>query len=251
MKVFKFLVFTAALLGSNLIAISQEENQPEVSKNNLIKLNLSALAVKNISAQYERRIGTKTSVALNVHVLPFGDAPFKSTIENLVDNPSAKIQQLKVGIFGITPEFRIYLGKKGAFHGIYLGPFLSYNSYKTDLPIEYDYGSGKNTGIFSGTVNAYTAGIQFGAQWKLSKSIFLDWWILGPNFGGASGNTVYASTLSYFEQAGLSIELQQLKNDVPFHLIKSYSVGPDGATIEIKGPWAGIRGLGFNLGFNF
>ncbi|MEP6615343.1 MAG: DUF3575 domain-containing protein [Ginsengibacter sp.] len=251
MQLIKNLAIGSMLL-SHFFAISQsKEKNWSGDKKNVVKLNFSALAIKNISLQYERQVSHKSSVALNVHALPFGKAPFRSIIKNIVDNQDAKIDQLKVGIFGVAPEYRFYLGKNGAFHGLYLGPFISYNSYKTDLPISYDYGSGTNTGIFSGKINAYTAGLQLGAQWKLSKSIFLDWWIIGPNIGTGSGKSVYTSNLSYLEQAGLSIELQQLKDDVPYHLIKSYSVGPEGAVINIKGPWAGVRGLGFNFGFNF
>jgi len=33
--------------------------------------------------------------------------------------------------------------------------------------------------------------------------------------------------------------------------VESYSVNGSGATIRAKGPWGGLRGLGFNLGFRF
>ena len=254
------LLFGTVFLGCSISGFSQLDSSRQPAspgqsetptKNNIIKLNLSALIVKNISIQYERRVGHKTSVALGIHTLPFGDVPFQSTLENIVDDPSANIKELKLGSFGITPEFRFYPGKKGVFRGLYFGPFFSYNSYKTDLPINYDYNNETRTGIFKGTVSTYTAGIQIGAQWKLGNSIYLDWWILGPNYGGASGDVVFSSTLDYYEQGALSIQLQELKDDVPLHVIKSYSVDNNGAIINFKGPWAGIRGLGINLGYRF
>lgn len=218
-------------------------------RNNIIKINLSALLFKNISVQYERKITRKTSLALNVHYIPFGKAPFKSAIEKAIDDPSVKIDQFQLGNFGITPEYRFYVGKQGALHGFYIGPFASYNEYKTDFPVNYS--NDTRTGIFTGKLKAYTFGLQLGAQWKLSKSIYLDWWILGPNYGSAKGDLILTTALTVDEQNALSKELENLKNDVPLKVIKSYSVYPNGAVIVAKGPWAGLRGLGFNLGFRF
>ena len=248
---YKKIIFGTILLACNILGYSQAESSVDRSKNNIIKLNLSALAVKNISIQYERRISRKTSLALGIHTLPFGDVPFQSTIEDLVDDPSANIKELKLGAFGIAPEFRFYPGKKGVFRGLYFGPFLNYNSYKTNLPINYDYNNETRTGLFKGTVSTYTVGLQIGAQWKLSNAISLDWWIFGPNYGGSKGDIIFSSQLDYYEQGALGIELQELKDDVPLHFIKSYSVDNNGAVINIKGPWAGIRGLGINLGYHF
>lgn len=238
-----------ALLVIAVNASAQTNDSTRVnSKDNIIKLNLSALVFKNISVQYERKTGRKTSVALNVHYLPFGKLPFEKAVEKAIDDPSVKIDQFRLGNFGITPEFRFYLGK-GALHGFYLGPFASYNSYKSDFPVNYS--NDTRTGIFSGKLNAYTFGLQLGAQWKLGKNVFLDWWILGPNYGSAKGNLVLTTPLSPSEQSDLRDQLETLKGDIPLNVIKSYEVNSNGATIVAKGPWAGLRGLGFNLGYRF
>jgi Protein of unknown function (DUF3575) len=250
MLLLKKIILIISLSAGNFFATAQlKDSEGITAKDNIIKLNVSSLAVKNIALQYERRISKKTSAALSLHLRPFGNVPFKSTIKKIIDNPYTNIDELKLGNFGITPEFRFYPGKKGALRGFYIGTFLSYNSYKTDVPITYE--NGTKTGIFSGKLRAYTAGIQLGAQWKLNNSLTLDWWILGPNYGGGSGDVVLVSPLSYTEQVTLKYELEQLKNDVPLNVIKSYAVDGNGATIILKGPWAGLRGLGFNLGYRF
>jgi hypothetical protein len=214
---------------------------------NEIKVNVPALIIRNISIQYERKIGAKTSVAIALRDIPYGKLPLQSTISNYVNNPFVEFDKLKAGSFGVTPEVRFYLGKKGAMRGFYLGPFINYSNYKTDLPIQYN----NSTGIFNGEVKTITGGLQVGAQFKLSSHFYLDWWIVGPNYGGAKGDLIFTGALTSAEQSVLRDELKQLQSDVPFHFIKSYSVTGSGASINAKGPWAGLRGLGLNLAYRF
>ncbi len=238
------------LLAITINATAQKTDTTGVpAKDNIIKLNLSALLFKNISVQYERKIARRVSLALNVHYIPFGKAPFKSLIEKAIDDPSVKIDDFQLGNFGVTPECRFYVGKQGALHGFYFGLFASMNNYKTDFPVNYS--NGVRTGIFSGKLKTYTVGLQLGAQWKLGKNITLDWWILGPNYGSASGDLNLATALSDDDQIDLRNELAKLKNDLPFKVIKSYTVNSTGAVINAQGPWGGLRGLGFNLGYRF
>lgn len=91
-----------------------------------------------------------------------------------------------------------------------------------------------------------------GAQWHLGKSIYLDWWIIGPNYGGGKGDLNFNAALSAAEQADLRDQIEELKADEPFDkIIDSYTVNSTVAFIKAKGPWAGIRGFGINLGFTF
>lgn len=228
---------------------AQEEKNPDAvaEKKNIIKVNLPTLAFRNFSLQYERQVGRRTSVAVHVHTMPFGKLPFQSTIESLNDDVDVQFDKFQIGSFGIVPEFRYYVGKKGALRGFYIGPFLNYSSYKMDLPIEYN----NKTGIFNGKLNAITGGLQIGSQFRLSNSLTLDWWILGPNYGSADGTLTFTGALTATEQQELSDALEDIKNNAPLKTIKSYTVNNNGATVFAKGPWGGLRGLGFNLGFRF
>lgn len=229
----------------------QKEKESVTQKLNVIKINLPALAFKNISLEYERAIGKRTSLAVNVHTIPFGKLPFQSTFSDIGNNSDVQYDQFKLGSFGVVPQFRYYVGKRGALHGFYIAPFASYNNYKTNLPIKYTSGTTSKTGIFEGKLNTITGGIQFGAQFSLGKNVVLDWWIFGPNYGSASGTLTFAGTLTAQEQSDLKTDLENVKNDVPFNTIKSYTVNGNGATVEVKGPWGGLRGLGLSLGFKF
>jgi hypothetical protein len=148
-----------------------------------------------------------------------------------------------------VPEFRYYVGRKGALHGFYIGPFVSISNYKMNLPINYN---NTKTGIFDGKLNAITVGLQLGKQFRLGNSLTLDWWILGPNYGSANGTLNFTgASLTTSDQSDLTTQLEDLKNKAPFNAIKSYSVSSTGASVVVKGPWGGLRGLGFSLGFRF
>jgi hypothetical protein len=173
LKMNRFLISLILLLTT--VGSVNAQLLPDSNKNE-IKVNLSALLFRNISVQYERKINKKMSVALGGHVLPFGKLPFKSTIEDLADVNTINFDDVRIGGFGFVPEVRFYTGKKGVFHGFYLGPFLNLSSYKADLPISYN----DKTGIFNGNIFTVTLGLQLGIQANISNNIKIDFWLLGP-----------------------------------------------------------------------
>ncbi|MFT3681185.1 MAG: DUF3575 domain-containing protein [Ferruginibacter sp.] len=243
-----FIAFVVAGFGfTGAQAQTDLDDLPE--RNNIIKINLSALVFKNISIQYERKLTDRISFALNGRYMPFGKNPVKKVVEEIVDQPSVSFNQFRLGNVGITPELRFYTGKLGVFNGFYLGPFFSYNNYKTDLPISY--GNPQKTGVFSGKMRTYTAGIQIGAQFKMGKKGYLDWWAIGPNYGTESGDFNYTGVLSATEQDALRLELEDLKNNASVSAIKTYEVNKNGASIITKGGWGGIRAMGFAIGYYF
>ncbi len=231
------------------IAYAQQQDVATPDKKNIVKINLPALLFKNISLEYERALAKRTSLAVNVHFIPFGILPFQNIFKNITDNSDVKYEQFKLGSFGVVPQFRYYVGKKGALHGFYIGPFISYANYKINLPISYS--NDTKTGIFDGKLDAFTGGLQIGAQFKIGKNMSLDWWIFGPNYGSADGELNFSGTLSQVEQDELRRQLEDLKNDAPLKTIRSYSVSSTGASVVAKGPWGGLRGLGFSLGYRF
>ncbi len=225
------------------------QKEKVAEKKNIVKINLPALAFKNISVEYERQVGKKSSVSINVHTIPFGQLPFQSAFKNIFNNSNVQYDKFKLGSFGVVPEFRYYVGRKGALHGFYIGPFVSISNYKMNLPINYN--NNTKPGIFDGKLNAITGGLQLGKQFRLGNSLTLDWWILGPNYGSANGTLNFTGALTTSDQSDLTTKLEDVKNKAPFKAIKSYSVSSTGASVVVKGPWGGLRGLGFSLGFRF
>lgn len=221
---------------------------------NLVKVNLSAIVLKNFSLQYERVLNKKFSAALAFRVMPASTLPFKKQILDAVGNdPDTRevVETFKMSNIAITPEFRFYPGKKGYGRGFYLAPFFRYASYKTNqLVFDYSDGLGIQRSItLSGKLNSSTAGLLLGAQWPLGKMLVLDWWILGPHYGAGNGDFAGLSSqpMNPIEQNDLRTELENL--DIPLTR-KKVTVDANSARMELDGPWAGVR-AGFSLGIKF
>lgn len=240
------LVLTAGL--SQTSKAQKETNSDEDSKN-LVKWNVGALLLKNFSFQYERAISKKISVAGGLRFAPKSSLPFKSKLENAIDDDDTwqSIKDFKTGNFAITPEIRFYMGKK-VFQGFYIAPFVRYAQYSAEVPYQYEISGTTGVIPLSGDVTSITGGLLFGAQWKLASRIHLDWWILGPNYGSTSGSISGQKTLNTQEQDALREDLKDLE-DLP--LVKTkYTVDGNGVKVDFDGPWAGVR-AGLSVGFRF
>lgn len=219
----------------------------------IVKMNVGALLLKTFSFQYEHAIGKKTSLALGFRFMPKSGVPFKSLLNDAVDDDQTEktINTAKTSNFAITPEVRFYLGNKGVFRGFYVAPFAMYAKYNAEGPFEFDITqlNTTETMFFKGSVNTITGGVLIGAQWKLSRLVYLDWWIIGPSYGHSSGNLSGQKNLNALEQQELRKQVGNFVDDLP--LVKAtYTVDGNGANIDFKGPWAGVRG-GINVGFRF
>jgi len=244
----KYILLLACITGTITGFAQTNEAGNEEESMNIIKLNVAALAFKNISVQYERAIGAKSSVAATVRYMPKSTLPFRSSISDLADDAELdrQLANTEVGNFAIMPEFRYYFGRK-AMQGFYLGPFIAFSRYNASLLYEYDDLLTTKTIPLTGNVNTVTGGLMIGAQWKLTNALQLDWWIAGPNYGVSRGNLDGRQNLSASEQQALRDELEDL--EIPFTKF-TYQVNSTGANIDFKGPWAGIRS-GLCIGFSF
>ncbi|TKC58580.1 DUF3575 domain-containing protein [Pedobacter hiemivivus] len=263
--------FTKNLLLSTLVLIScsfgtvnaqdktkaTQEASSEVEGKNLVKWNFAAMALKNYSFQYERAIAKKISVGLGVRFAPKSGVPFKSQFEKLIDDEDTwnSIKDFKTGNFAITPEVRFYMGQS-VFRGFYVAPFARYAKYSVEGPFNYDVtvnvsGTDVNQkGVIplSGDIKTFTGGLLLGAQWKLSKLVYLDWWIIGASYGTSSGSISGKKTLNSDEQKALKEQLEDLE-DLPLVKVKS-EVNSEGAKVDFDGPWANLR-AGLSIGFRF
>ncbi len=250
----KQVVLFAILFAAGSFVFAQKKDD------NIIKINVPALFFKNFSLQYEKAIDKKHSFALAIRYRPESSIPFQKAISDLFTDTTIRLDLAKLGNIGITPEYRFYLGKKGVLESFYLGPFLSYNYYSGDAPINYwAYNSQTNqftakVAVFKGHINTFTAGLQVGAQWKLSDKFSLDWWIVGLNYGVNSGDFKYRGTLTVDEQVTLNeVKLRPMK-ELLSSVVKIDLYEPanaNGAAFKTSGQWFGIRAMGVNVGYRF
>ncbi|HYC28434.1 MAG TPA: DUF3575 domain-containing protein [Chitinophagaceae bacterium] len=103
----KKVLFAAALLVAGT-ALKAQDNGAQ----NAIKLNPLSLIFATGNVAYERAVSENSTVQLGI---------FYSGVS---------ISGLKYSGLGITPEYRMYFaGNKQAMNGVYVGPFLRYQSF--------------------------------------------------------------------------------------------------------------------------
>ncbi|WP_346236042.1 DUF3575 domain-containing protein [Niabella insulamsoli] len=214
---------------------------------NLVKFNVTAPILKNYALQYERIINKRISVALSGRLMPATNMPLKTTIKREVivdDNPFLNdiIDQAKVSNVALTPEMRVYLGKKGFGHGFYVGPYYRFATYKLhETMLSYEVDAGQNYDLtLSGDLTSHTAGLLIGAQWHVGKHFSIDLWIAGPSIGGASGHVIGVSGQTIPAEA--QQELRSYLEDIDLPFVKeTITVNANGGRMDLGGSWAGIR----------
>ncbi|GIV35991.1 MAG: hypothetical protein KatS3mg032_0370 [Cyclobacteriaceae bacterium] len=122
----------------------------------VIKINILSPIVRTLNVQYEQALSGTSSFQLGF---------FYTGYEEDGDRFSG---------FGITPEYRFYLSETEAPEGVYIAPFLRYQSLK----LEDDFGS-------KGTYSGFGGGLILGKQWIFKEKVVLDVFI-GPSYSSGT-----------------------------------------------------------------
>ena len=242
------LVFNASL--------SFAQNLPSaVVGGNVIKFNLSSLALNNYGIQYERVINPHQSIALGISISPNTGLPFKSTLlDQFGGNEDARnaIESTKFTKFTISPEYRFYMSKKGAPIGFYLTPFARYSHMSIDQDYNFTPSSGrKHTAHLTGKFSGIGGGFMLGTQFALGTKMVLDWWIVGPFIGAMNADfhgTDDMSDMSQADKDNLESDIESVK--IPLWKTDA-TVGENTIDTKFTGPFYGVRTLGFSLGYRF
>src|SRR5687767_2809783 len=98
-----------------LIAVVAGAQAQEAGRSNAIKLNPLSLIFATGNVSYERAMSEKTSLQLGGFYSGFSTSG------------------LKYSGWGVTPEFRMYFaGQKQALNGVYVAPFVRYQSFNLE-----------------------------------------------------------------------------------------------------------------------
>jgi hypothetical protein len=246
----QLLLLSVFLLTVSLFANAQETG----ARKNIIKLNLTSIAVKNYSLQYERITGKRRSFAIALSVSPGVSLPFKKSLLDLFEtNADAKkaIETTEFTKISITPEYRFYVGKKEAPRGFYIAPFARYTNMTVDQDYEFTPSSGElHVAHLKGKFSGIGAGVKFGAQWTLGQSVTLDWFIAGPFIGAMKASfhgTDDMSDMSAQDKANLEKDIEDV--EIPLWKIDA-TVGANKIDAKLKGPFYGVV-AGLSLGVRF
>lgn len=248
MKFIKVLFLVLLVFIQNTSAQEIKKDTAQKIDRNLVKINLIGFS---INGQYERILSKRVSLALSYRILPSGKFLFRGLIPTTDPQARESLNNLIVSNSAITPEIRFYLGKKGYGQGFYLAPFFRSAKYGgKGIGIDFTLDNGQlATFNMEGNIKTNTYGLLLGAQWKLGKNFWLDWQILGPNYGSATGIIRGQSNLAL--SANEQTSLENALNDITIPFVrKNITVSPNEAVLSLQGPWAGLR-TGISLGFDF
>jgi hypothetical protein len=248
------LFVTIAVFCSQIANAQKTNDEATLPKKNIIKLNLSSLIFSNFSLQYERVLTRKSSIALGLSVMPKTGLPFAKTLKDKYGSNSdaaRAIDETRLSNFSITPEYRFYLGKKGAPTGFYVAPFVRYNHLNFNQFYRFTPSDNKqHVANIVGSINNIGGGLLIGTQWNLSKKLTLDWWIAGPIYGSSKGTLTGTDPMDIpaADRPNIKRDIESL--DIPATKIQA-AVGKNQIDVTLDGPYVGLRAFGFALGIKF
>jgi Protein of unknown function (DUF3575) len=229
-----------------------------------LKINLTQLALLNLSLQYECAINKKLSFAIGAsYFLPRKVKSYFDAFSNerVGDRQVGFISPVISG-WSLTPELRIYPFSKqtsGIRTGFYVAPYVRVS--QVSMVSKYnEYYEGVTYNLnFTSKFNCMSAGVMLGKQWQVGKRkrVLLDWWIIGIGAGTIAPQLEASAT-----NINMSQETQtDLKNEVEKSIVGFKFLGfknPQVTTTNrsftatlSKVPFLSARGLGFSIGYVF
>ncbi len=202
------------LLYSN-IAYNQHLTSDSTWKNsykNIVRYNLSGGLLfgfsKYVIFGYERVVNPHQSFSVN-----FGTVALPKLVSINTDSFSLK-KDLKNNGFNVSADYRFYLAKENKYfapHGIYIGPYISYNHFDRNNDWEFQQSGSAQKLISTETqFNIFTAGAELGYQFVFWKRITLDMVLIGPGVSGYNLKTKIEGDLTDEERQNLQDAVKQL-----------------------------------------
>jgi hypothetical protein len=253
---FIFLGFWGVVLG-----------QHKADYQKAIKVNLLGPITGLYSAQFEANASKRVSFVLTGFYRQESTIPFAAEINSLAKSQGLGISgvnfeyifidQAKIGLKGISPEFRIYLSKRK--HPSFIGIFGQYTDIDmlvpASLPVIFRGQFAEIITPIDFKIQSITGGILFGKSFRFGR-IGIDTVIIGGQAGQAYNLNaeVNQSLISMFSDE----EKESLRRGVidRFGINEDYydtKIVESGASLNEKRrvPFFGIRGAGLNLAYYF
>lgn len=241
----KFLLATVLLAAFCAPACGQDTaKQTEKQYKNVIRYNLSGALLFGINRYivlgYERVVNPHQSFSVNVGVI--GLPKFLSISTDSLDLS----KDTKNNGYNISADYRFYLAKENKYlapHGVYIGPYTSYNRFDRKNDWEYKQNSGNQKVVTTETtLDYFTIGGEMGYQFILWKRFAIDLIMMGPGVSHYQLHATVQSGLSQSEHEQLLSALEQLLTQKFPGMNYTFS----GKTFDANG-----KILSWNVGFRY
>jgi len=182
------------------------------NKKNIIRYNLSGAIIFGFSRYvvfgYERVIGKKQSISVN-----FGKASLPKIVSIDTDSLKFKKDVENTGT-NFSIDWRFYLAKENKYlppHGVYIGPYYSFNGFKRKNEFTFQRASGTETQATTNTqFNIHTIGAELGYQFVLWKRLAIDFVLVGPGMSSYTIKAKFEGNLSDEDREQLRDAIQQI-----------------------------------------
>ena len=188
--------------------------QPDTTKpaknfKNVIRYNISGpilFGFDYVVLGYERMVGKYQSFSING-----GQARFPKIINIITDSFSVNKDTKNTG-YNLSVDYRFYLKKENKYmapHGVYIGPYFSFNRFERDVTWDFKKGSvveqiSTDTRF---TINSF--GVELGYQFAW-KRFTLDFLMVGPGIASYNLKTTIDGNINASEKEELLDALKQL-----------------------------------------
>ena len=181
---FFLIAISLLILGSTAICQDSTTKKSDKKYKNVIRYNLTGGLLFGINRYvvfgYERVVGQHQSFSVN-----FGPAGLPKFVSINLDSLSIT-KDLKNNGYNFSFDYRFYLAKENRYappHGLYIGPFASYNHFKRENNWELQKSGSQQELISTNTTfNITTIGGELGYQFVIWKRLAIDMVLIGPGF---------------------------------------------------------------------
>jgi hypothetical protein len=195
----------------NILSARAQDNKEGKQYNNVIRYNISNPLLfgfdRYVLLGYERIVNHNQSFSIN-----FGRASLPRLVNFSTDSFKLKKDSKNSG-YNISLDYRFYLGKENKYaapHGVYIGPFYSYNHFERDNEWTLDRQGDHQLVTTNTNFEISTLGFELGYQFVFWKRITLDLVLVGPGFANYKLHSTSSGGLSDENKTQLQNAVEQL-----------------------------------------
>lgn len=182
------------------------------NKKNVLRYNISGPIIfgfdKYVIFGYERVIGKRQSISVN-----FGKVSLPKIISFKTDSLSFKRDVENKGT-NFSIDWRFYLAKENKYlapHGVYIGPYYSYNGFKRKNEFSFQRSSGtEQLATTNMQLNIHTIGAELGYQFVIWERLAIDFVLIGPGMSSYNVKAKFEGNLDDKDREQLRQALQQI-----------------------------------------